>query len=175
MNPSRRRSCAFTLIEVLVVVTIMAIASAIVAPRILSTGTMGVQAASRMLIADLLYAQNEAIAQQKSVRVTFTPASNRYAISYTDGTVLHVGWKGGDPANNNHSMDFDQDRRFKGVEITTASFGGGGVGPGVGYVEFDALGSPNAGGTIEMYYAGDGQTYEITVSDFTGRISIQRT
>ncbi len=170
-RPSRH--AGFTLVEILVVVVIISTATAIVAPRILSSGTLGVQAASRMLIADLLYAQNEAIAQQKSIRVVFSPlpgGGNRYQLVYADGAALHMKWKGGSADTNNYVIDFDDDSRFSGVELTQAQFGS--AGSFENYIEFDALGTPSAGGNVDLEF-GD-QHFRISVSDFTGRVDIQR-
>jgi prepilin-type N-terminal cleavage/methylation domain-containing protein len=69
MRPMDR---GFTLLEILIVVVIMAIA-AVVVPMSLSRNadTMNVPAAARMVIADLNYAQNKAITEQKHVYVFF--------------------------------------------------------------------------------------------------------
>src|SRR5215475_9916349 len=51
----------FTLVEILAVVVILGIASAIIIPQIGSRDDMKAAAAARVLIADLIYAQNLAI------------------------------------------------------------------------------------------------------------------
>jgi len=81
-RPSSRpqRASGYTLVEVLIVVTIIGFASAIIVPNILAAGTMGVQAAARIIVADILYAQNEAIARQRPVSVVFEPANDRYTL-----------------------------------------------------------------------------------------------
>jgi len=61
----------FTLIEILVVVVILGIASAIVIPQIGSRDDLNAATAARALMADLIYAQNLAIAKQKSYYVRF--------------------------------------------------------------------------------------------------------
>jgi general secretion pathway protein H len=161
----------FTLVEVLVVVVIISIASAIVAPRILASGSMGAQAATRMLIADLLYAQNEAIAQQRDVRVSFvaSPTGNRFTLTYVDGGPLNVKWKGG-AAGDNYTTDFDADTRFSGVTIESAAFGP--AGSEVAYIDFDAIGVPSAAGSVVLTY--DEQRYRVSVSEFTGRVTAER-
>lgn len=171
-DTSRR---AFTLVEILVVVTIIGIAGAIVIPHLMEAGTLGVQAASRMVIADILFAQNDAIAAQNSRRVVFDVANNRYWLT-TDltfalntvpapGNAMGVNWKGG-PLNSNFIFDFDTDERFDGVILQNVNFGGNTT------LEFDALGGPTSGGTLQLV-SGNNQ-YQIDVAPFTGRVTVAR-
>lgn len=152
----------FTLIEVLVVVTIIGIAGAIVVPQMMRAGSLQIQAAARMVIADLLYAQNEAIAQQAPRRVTFDPASNSYRLTDAAGTVLAVSWK--NDAAGNYVVDLAHDGRFSGVTISAASFGGSGT------IEFDALGAPSAGGNVDL--TSGSIRFRVSVAPFTGRITV---
>lgn len=160
----------YTLVEVLIVVAIVGIAGAIVVPQMLAAGTLGVQAAARVIIADLLYAQNEAIAQQEERGVVFDVANDSYSLTKprADGTpgteVLTENWKGG--ATENYVVSFVDDSRFRGVRIISADFGGS---PGL---TFDDLGTPDSGGTVVVEY--DGERYQITVAAFTGRVTVAR-
>jgi prepilin-type N-terminal cleavage/methylation domain-containing protein len=61
----------FTLVEILVVVIILGIASAIIIPQIGSRDDLIVSAAARVAMADLIYAQNRAIATQKPHFIKF--------------------------------------------------------------------------------------------------------
>src|SRR5688500_8415136 len=76
----RVRSCGFTLVEILAVIVILGIASAIVIPQIGTRDDMRVKAASRTLIADLIYAQNLAISTGQVVYVRFDVAGNSYSL-----------------------------------------------------------------------------------------------
>ncbi|MEX0777598.1 MAG: GspH/FimT family pseudopilin [Phycisphaeraceae bacterium] len=162
-NPkSEIRRRGFTLVEVLIVVTIIGIAGAVIVPHMLTTGSLGIQAAGRMVIADLLYAQNEAIAQQSPCRVVFDPPNNRYYLTDGAGNVMSTSWKG--DGLGNYVVNFNEDSRFAGVTISAAEFDDTLI------VEFDALGAPTNGGTIDL--TADGFHYRVSVADITGRVTI---
>ncbi|HWP41142.1 MAG TPA: prepilin-type N-terminal cleavage/methylation domain-containing protein, partial [Tepidisphaeraceae bacterium] len=61
----------FTLVEILAVVVILGIASAIIIPQIGTRDDLVASAAARVVMADLIYAQNRAIAMQKKHFVQF--------------------------------------------------------------------------------------------------------
>jgi prepilin-type N-terminal cleavage/methylation domain-containing protein len=67
--PVRRR--AFTMIEIMCVVIIMAIAAAIVFAGMSTQNDLFGESAARTVMSDLLYAQNRAIATQQNVYVSF--------------------------------------------------------------------------------------------------------
>lgn len=78
-SPATLRSRrAFTLIEILSVVVILGIASAIIVPQLGSRDDLRCAAAARALMADLLYAQSRAIATGKMQYVQF--GSNTYQL-----------------------------------------------------------------------------------------------
>ena len=70
----------FTLIEILCVVVIIGIASAIIVPQISTRDDLRCAAAARALMADLLYAQNRSIALQKMHYVQFNTATGTYQV-----------------------------------------------------------------------------------------------
>src|SRR5690554_6343777 len=113
----------YTLIEVLVVVTIIGIAGGIVVPHMMRSGSLGVQAAARMIIGDIMIAQNEAIAKQSTRQVVFAPGDNRYSITDGAGTPAIATWRGG-TAGNGYVVNLGADSRFEGVRIVSADFGG---------------------------------------------------
>ena len=161
--PAMKRQAGYTLVEVLIVVTIIGIAAAVIVPQMLAAGTLGVQAAARIIVADLLYAQNEAIARQNEVAVVFDADNESYSLVDNNGAVLSVNWKNG--SANNYVVDFTTDDRFQGVVIVSADFGGAST------VTFDALGGPSSGGTVEIEF--QNTRYRITVAAFTGRVTVQ--
>ncbi len=89
----RGRFCAFTVVEVLAVIVIMAIvASVSIAFMSATSSKMRLHAAVQSFVADLLYAQNRAITAQKKVYVIFTPGTSgtadKYELQHPLGTVL---------------------------------------------------------------------------------------
>ena len=166
-----RRSNGYTLIEVLITVTIMGLAAAVVVPNMMQGGSLGVQAGARMIIADMLFAQNEAMAQQSTRRIVFDTDNNSYRVEkYDSGAsawVLEFNPSQGVGNNQqNYEVDFDEDGRFRGIEIVSASFNG------TSTVEFDDLGNPSSGGTVRLRY--EEHVYEIKVAPFTGRVTVER-
>lgn len=160
-NPARGHG-GYTLVEVLIVVAILGIAAAVIVPNMLSAGTLGVQAAARIIVADMLYAQNDAIAQQRTRKVVFDPDNERYVLTDESDTVLTASWISG--SANNYVVDFTADNRFEGVVIVSADFGGSTT------LEFDALGGPLNGGTVVIEF--QGRQYRVTVASFTGRVTV---
>jgi len=162
----------YTLIEVLITVAVIGLASAIVVPSLMQAGTLGLQAAARIVIADLLLAQNDAIAYQAPRRVVFDVDNNEYrlesGVTDSDGNIawstLHAAWQGGD--GGNYVVDFDTDSRFEGVVLIEADFGG------ATRVAFDELGGPSSGGFVRLRF--DQETYRVEVAEFTGRVSVER-
>ena len=70
----------FTLIEILCVVVILGVVSAVVIPQIATRDDQRAAAAARVVMADLLYAQNRAVAQQKVHFVQFDTVLKRYQV-----------------------------------------------------------------------------------------------
>ena len=163
-NRGRRFRRAYTLVEVLIVVAILGIVSAAVVPSMLSAGAMGVQAAARIIVSDLLYAQNEAIAHQAERRVTFDVGANAYRLVDENGSALSVDWKNG--KDNNYIIDFTKDSRFQGVTITSVNFNDGNT------VSYDDLGTPSSGGSVTIQY--ERRRYRVDVAAFTGRITVTK-
>ncbi|MEE9404962.1 MAG: GspH/FimT family pseudopilin [Algisphaera sp.] len=168
---------AYTLIEVLVVVVILGILGGIVVPNMLTAGEMGVQAAARTVVADLLVAQNEAVAAQAQRTMVFDTANNRYALFDENGAIVRSSWMkfttdtmdlaGNDvtsPSGRYFMVDFDKDNRYKGVQFISSNFAGSNT------VVFDDLGAPLSGGRVVIQF-GD-KAFRIDVGSFTGRLTV---
>jgi len=133
----------FTLVEILAVVVILGIASAIIIPQMGTRDDMRAAAAARTLVADLIYAQNQAISSGKMVYVKFDVVKNKY-------TLLTTASSGGDVALTNpmtqtaYTTQFGSSARgWEVVAINSAVFNGADATFRPMYtVAFDEIGSP---------------------------------
>jgi prepilin-type N-terminal cleavage/methylation domain-containing protein len=79
--PSERRSkpaSAFTLIELVVVIVVLSILSAMVLPRMVSGDAFRLRVGSLLVEQDLRYAADHALSTGNTVRCVFDTAQNRY-------------------------------------------------------------------------------------------------
>lgn len=158
---------AYTLIEILIVVSILGIAAAMVIPAMGDTGVLRVQAAVRTIVADINLAQSEAVAHQQPRAVIFFADDNRYVVVEVRNGVA-------DPeqfiiSNQTFGAASMGDARIEAVDLA-----GGNV------LIFDEMGAPqlstNGGvpqtGTIEV--RGSGQVFKINIEGYTGRVGVVR-
>ncbi|MBL8990873.1 MAG: type II secretion system protein [Phycisphaerae bacterium] len=175
-STSRRRR-AFTLIEMLVVVSILGIAGAMVIPQMGSVGVLRVQGAIRQIVSDITFAQSDAIAFQQRRAIVFDVPNSRYTLVSIPGATV-------DPAVNTMFDPARPDGRYVvtiggtatgGARIASATFNG------TSTLIFDDMGSPAAaasgdtpglGGTIRV--TSDDQVYDIVIEPYTGRISVRK-
>jgi prepilin-type N-terminal cleavage/methylation domain-containing protein len=149
----------FTLMEMMVVVVIIGLMAAMIVPNLAnSTETMS-QSAARTVMADLEYAQGEAIMTQTSVLVTFTPTTNSYSLTVPSETraLIHPITK------QPYTVDFDTTSGLEGVALKAANF------HNLQTVTFSPLGAPDNDGTVTVL-AGT-HTWVVTVAPVTGRIT----
>ena len=155
----RRLWRGFTIIEILIVVVILAIAALTAIPMLSSAGSVQVRSVANMIAADLEYAKSLAITKGQNYRVVFDTSSESYRIADQTGTTIsHPVKKGFD-----YVIDLDSEGLER-VDITGADFAG------AQQVEFDYLGSPDNGGTVTL--AGDSTTMTINVEPVTGFITV---
>ena len=169
---------AYTLLEVLVVVTILGTAAAIVVPSMSSAGNLRVQTAVRELVADITYAQSDAVAYQARRAIIFYEDEGRYVLCEVRGSVI-------DPDvdalfdrtrdGNRYEVIWDEERTA-GAAIIEVDFDGDNI------LLFDELGGPvetldgerpSTGGFIRIRDA-IGQTFRIDVEAYTGRVVVER-
>jgi len=157
-RPANKNVKAFTLVEVLVVVVIMAIVGAMLVPLMAGAGEMEALSAARSIATDIQYAQSVAITMQSPVTVCFYPAADRYTLSNASGLLKHP------ITNKDYQVNFRTQSGFEQVDLASANFGGSAS------VVFDELGSPGAGGSVTVL--GGSQTYRIDVTSVTGTVSV---
>jgi prepilin-type N-terminal cleavage/methylation domain-containing protein len=165
---------AFTLIEILGVVVILGIISAIILPQLGSRDDQKAISGARVVVADVMYAQNRAIATQKTHYVNFDAAANTYTVldAWPSGIIRH-------PVNGTpYVVKFGPagGSQMTSVRIATANFDTNAV------LAFDAMGVPHsyapATGTMTALNAGSvvvqSGSFKMTVSvaPFSGEVSI---
>lgn len=185
---------AYTLVELIVVVAVLGLSGTLLVPNLVDRSTFAIQAASRSVISDLIFAQSDALANQEYRRLQFikneddvsgseyvgycimrvTPED--FSFSYDSGTADHIL----DPMSNSdvdgrYIVDFSKDGRFGDVRITSVS-----IDSGMDYITFDEFGgsvsssggAPGTGGEIELE-GGDGHRYLVTIAPFTGKTTVE--
>ena len=172
----RRSSCrgirGFTLIEILVVVVIIGIASAVILPQLSSRDDLRAASAARAMMADLLYAQNRSIALQKMHYVQFDATGNTYSIldNMSPANIITH------PVNQGPYTVTLGSGSMSNVKITSPTFDGQTV------LAFDAMGVPyswsSSAGTTALS-AGSVQVkagqnkLTVTVAPYSGEITVQ--
>jgi len=142
---SRGRRGAFTLVEILTVVVILGICAAIIIPSVSNRDDLRVAAAARLVMADLIFAQNKAIADQKPYYVRVDLDNKRYSIHATAPTTTTTITDAIDHPllpptfNGKYVTAFGVARsQTETISLGTANFGG------TSCLKFDELGVPYA-------------------------------
>ena len=188
---SRTRTHGYTLVELLVVVGVLAIAGTLLLPNLIDKGTFAIQAAARSIVSDIVFAQSDALANQEYRRFQFISAEagsegytgycimrvnpTNMAWPYDEGTADYIE-DSMQVARNDGSfiVDFGSDDRFQGVLIESVN-----LDAGLDYMTFDeyggsvssAGGAPGIGGVIEL--ASRNQRYRVSVAPFTGKTTVE--
>jgi len=168
----------YTLVEVLVVITVLGLAAAMIVPSMGSTGVLRIQAAARQLVADITFAQSDALAYQARRAIVFIPAENRYVVCEVNGPIVDPAvdaiFSPSRPAEK-YDVTIDAEK-MGGAQITMASFDGDPDNP---VLVFDELGGPvqapdsekpSSGGFVQI--TGSGFVYRVEVEPYTGRVTV---
>jgi prepilin-type N-terminal cleavage/methylation domain-containing protein len=157
----------FTLVEIIIVVVILAIASLVAIP-VFSTGAdMQVRSAANKIAADMDYAKGLAVTHQKNYTVVFTPASESYQIQDADGNVIDHPLRSGQFIET-----LSADRRVGRVNIVSTNFNNDAV-------TFDYLGAPYSGtdtssplNSGRIILQADAFTLNVDIEPVTGYVTI---
>ena len=111
-------SSGFTLIEIIIVIVILAIAAMTAIPLMSSAGSVQIRSAANMIAADLEYARSMAISRGQNYSVVFDENTESYSIKdQSDNVIPHPVKKGFD-----YAINFQNDSRLSKVDITNVNF-----------------------------------------------------
>jgi prepilin-type N-terminal cleavage/methylation domain-containing protein len=174
----------YTLIELLLVVAILAIAALLLVPSLVRRDTYAVEAALRRLVADITFAQSDALAGQGYRRVFFDPEGRGWSVARVRESALGLPFDQEtadyvrDPLASGDGqpmvVELDRDPRFAGVRVESIQLDGS-----RNWITFDPLGGtiaeagvPGTGGSLVV--RSDNLTYRVEIGAFTGKVSIAR-
>jgi len=155
---------AFTLVEILIVVVVIATIVVAAFPAISSTlDEMKATSLAREIAAAIRYAQTMALKTGDDHRVQFLVGSQEYSVQTNatgpwgkcDHPITKTTWE----------YTLENHRRYAGIRLTAASFNGGNS------VQFDAYGAPQNGGFVTLTL-GD-VTRTIRVAPLSGKITVE--
>jgi len=167
-SPGRGRPLparSFTAIELLIVIVIVAIAASLVIPMIGGTSTVRLRAATRMLVADLEFAQIESMAHADDPRLLVIAGSTRYRIARTSDSIGAIV----NPADGtDYRVEYGTGRAAEliGVVISAYSLDGD---DRLGFGRYGQLDQTEAA-TITL--AASGETVTVTLDPETGEAAV---
>jgi prepilin-type N-terminal cleavage/methylation domain-containing protein len=185
-NPSAGRLLrrGYTLVELIIVIAILGLAGSLLIPYLVQGDTLSIQGAVRQVIADLTFAQSDALANQEMRRVYFYDDGSGYCIyRVADGEIASAF----DPESvdyvndplapagefNAYIVKLTEDEGFENITIDGVALDGSNR-----FITFDELGGtlttsslPGTGGTITL--RSPNAAYQITVAGFTGKLTVQ--
>lgn len=166
-----RRTAAFTLIEIMVTVAILAIVALIAVPMMSGAADMQVRSAANRLAADLEYAKNMAITHQQSFTVLFDDSSDTNGYKIKNSTE--------DPITNpisgrDFEVQFAKDRSLSRVQISNMDLQ---PGDSPNSVTFNYMGTPLIDGVElnkgEITLTADGISVIVKIEPLTGYVTIE--
>jgi len=178
MYRTHRENAAFTLVEILVVVVILGLISAVIIPQLGSRGDLIASAAARQVMSDIGYAQNRAITTQSPVYMVFTPGTASTSGQYSVFSALPATMMIHPIDRKPWTVSFGGGRgAWAAVRIDTADFDGSVA------LMFDESGAPMmttpSGGSSSPLNAGsvriscNGEALTIRVEPLTGTLTVQ--
>jgi prepilin-type N-terminal cleavage/methylation domain-containing protein len=178
-NRTARRG--YSLVELLIVISLMGILAAILLPRFEPSLHDQLQGAAQIISADLNYARNLAVTNNSKYRVGFKRAENAYFLQHSGtNSLLNVlpqtpYRNAADTPTTQATYLADLPRLGTVVEVWGVKTGSGSVSD-TGNVEFNALGGLESGQIITIWLAagaGDARRYQsLTVAPATGIVSL---
>jgi prepilin-type N-terminal cleavage/methylation domain-containing protein len=156
-NSNIRPRYGFTLVEIIVVVLILAIAAAIIVPQAVQSSDVQSLAGARTLACDIEYARDLAITRATPITVKFEVANNLYRLRNASTDLVNP------ITQKAYVMSYATQAGLTKVTLVSTTFTGG-------MVTFDETGSPDAAGSATLR-AGS-WSYRIDVAAATGKVSV---
>lgn len=163
MLSKKNNKKGFTVIELVMVIVIVGIVSALVFTSFGPVESIKASAAAYEVGAALRYAQQLAMSSHQNCGVVFDPTGNSYYI-YKGSTAT----KATDPYNKEiFEIDFDTNSSFSGVDLVSTNFTSN-------TIQFDSFGTPNISvqGVVVVNGASGSPTYQVTVELVTGNTNV---
>ena len=152
----------FTMTEMLTVIALLGVASAVAIPQFSGNITQYAQTAARSISQDIQYAQDLAITTQSPVTLSIESSGYEYSLKDSSGDILTH------PVNRKpFTVNFQDDPNISQLTITV-DFGG------ATKVVFDAFGTPSTGGTITLSHSSMTSDVVLTLHAATGSITVSR-
>ena len=175
----------YTLIEVLIVVTILGLAASLLVPYLSSKGDFDTQSAVRTLIADISFAQSDALANQGFRSLYFYPDGTGWCLvrasedslgdEFDPATADYVY----DPLASNaergaYIVNLRDRQAFSSVRVTSVDLDGG-----KRVLTFDELGGTVASGGIpgtggKVILTSPQASYQLDIAPVTGKVRVTR-
>ena len=151
----------FTMTEMLMVVALLGVASAVAIPQFGGNTTQYAQTAARSISQDIQYAQDLAVTTQLPITLSI-PSGYEYSLKDIWGTILTH------PVNRKpFSVNFQDDPGISQLTITV-NFGG------ATDVVFDAFGTPSTGGAITLSHPSMTSDVVLTLHAATGSVTVSQ-
>jgi hypothetical protein len=143
------------------ILLILGILAGVAIPRFAAFFVMKLEGGRKKMIYDIRYIQQMAVSRHTNTRVVFNTVSETYSAQEESpqgsGTWVDMN----SPfIRSALQVNFANDHQYNGIDITSASFGGGST------LQFDWKGIPANGGTVVLSYKDESRT--ITVEANTG-------
>ena len=165
----RTKINAFTLVETIMVVLILAVAAIVAVPLISSASSMQLRAAANIIASDLEYAKTLAIGHQKYYFMEFDKVNEVYRLYDKEMNLVTRE----DLPGRNFVVDFKNSSKLDSIDIQNVSFDASSI------VTFDYLGAPYSGRGLDyplnqgtIIIKADSSQATITVEPVTGYVTV---
>jgi len=155
-----RGTNGFTITEMITVVAIIGVASAVAIPQFGSNTVQYAQAAARLISYDLQYAQDLAVTTQSPVTLAIDAEGTGYSLKDSNGSILTH------PITHKpYTMSFQDDPGISSLTISPSFDGNLNV-------VFDAFGTPSTGGTMTISHESMTANVVLTLHGATGTVTV---